>query len=187
MADAVALLAAGQSRRFGGDKLVADFRGGMLGLHAGDTLGQIAFAHRWVIVAGFDHACIPGWAAAGFDPILNPDAAQGMGTSVALAGRLAHEAGADRLLIALADMPLVPQSHFTALLGRAPDAQALVASSDGTAPMPPAVFGNAHFERLMQASGDSGARVLLVAADLVIAPQATLFDIDDESALRRLG
>lgn len=186
---AVALLAAGQSRRFGGDKLAAGFRGKMLGLHAAEALAQLAFAHRWVIVSDAEHPCVPGWVAAGFVPVLNVDAAQGMGTSVALAGRLAREAEVDQLLIALADMPLVTQAHFAALLTRAsPGGEgALVASTDGAAAMPPAVFGSTHFDRLVLASGDKGARALLGAAELVAAPQGTLVDVDDEAALRALG
>ncbi|WP_234030325.1 nucleotidyltransferase family protein [Erythrobacter mangrovi] len=186
---AVALLAAGQSRRFGGDKLAAGFRGKMLGLHAADALAQLAFAHRWVSVSDPEHPCVPGWVEAGFNPVPNPDAAQGMGTSVALAGRLAKEAKIDQLLIALADMPLVPHAHFVALLAKAriQGEAALVASTDGTAAMPPAVFGSAHFDRLVLASGDKGARALLGAAELVAAPQGTLADVDDEATLRALG
>lgn len=186
MCDAVALLAAGQSRRFGGDKLAASFRGAMLGHHAAQRLARLAFVRRWVIVGSLAHPCIPGWQAAGFEPVANIDAAAGMGTSVALAGRLAQAAGVDRLVIALADMPLVPEAHFAALLSSAGGAQTLIASTDGATPMPPAVFGSTHFGRLMQASGDFGARALLESAELVAAPQGTLVDVDDEATLRAL-
>jgi molybdenum cofactor cytidylyltransferase len=186
LSSAVALLAAGQSRRFGGDKLAADLRGKRLGLYAGDALAKLDFAHRWVIVAHLDHPCVRGWQTAGFAPVVNPAAAQGMGTSVALAGRLAQDAGVDHLLIALADMPLVPVAHFAALLDRGHGSDTIFASTEGAAAMPPALFGSAHFAALAQASGYTGARALLAMADRVTAPQGSLVDVDDEATLRAL-
>lgn len=185
MARAVALLAAGRSRRFGADKLAALLRGKMLGLHVADTLAQIPLDHRWVIVADLAHPCVSGWQAAGFDAVHNSYAAMGMGTSVALAAGLAAEAGIDQLLIALADMPLVPAGHFAALLeqGCLKGRGAMIASSDGRTPMPPALFGSAHFARLALSQGDSGARRVLADATLIAAPAGCLIDIDDAATL----
>lgn len=182
---AVAVLAAGQSRRFGeADKLVAPFRGTMLGLHACRTLSLLPFARRWAIASDTRHSCAKGWREAGFTVALNPDADTGMGSSVALAARLAQEAGVTALLIALADMPLVPAAHFAALLECAgPDT--LTASHNGASPTPPAIFGSHHFGQLMQASGDTGARLLLAGAETLSCDPAWLLDIDDPSALAR--
>lgn len=183
MTSAVALLAAGHSRRFGGDKLVAPLWGKMVGLHASDTLAQIPFDCRWVVVADLAHPCVAGWRAAGFEPVVNTCAVEGMGSSVALAGSLAATAGVERLIIALADMPLVPASHFAALLRHGQGPEALVASSDGQAPMPPALFGRRHFARLTQALGDSGARAMIADAQLVAVSADWLVDIDDPTTL----
>ncbi len=184
---AVAVLAAGQSRRFGpADKLAAEFRGVMLGLHVCRTLAPLPFAHRWVIACSESHPCGQGWHAAGFAIAVNPAAASGMGSSVALAAGLARQAGASALLIALADMPLVPAMFFADLLEQAtPDV--LVAAHNGSAPTPPALFGRNHFARLMQASGDRGARKLLAAAKVIPCDPLLLADIDDPSALARLA
>lgn len=182
---AVAVLAAGQSRRFGkADKLAAPFRGAMLGLHACRTLSPLPFACRWVIAADLDHSCADGWAEAGFAAVPNPDAASGMGTSVALAARLAIEAGATALLIALADMPLVPAVQFADLLERAaPDV--LAASHNGVVPTPPAIFGSAHFDVLSLARGDLGARKLLRRAETLACDPGLLVDIDDPESFAR--
>lgn len=181
----MAVLAAGGSRRFGkADKLVAEFRGAMLGLHACRTLGPLPFAHRWVFASDAAHPCVGEWQEAGFAVVPNPDAKSGMGSSVALAARLAQEVGVTALLIALADMPLVPAAHFAGLLGQAlPDA--LVASHNGVSPTPPAIFGSDHFGQLMLASGDTGARRLLAGAATLPCDPAWLVDIDDPSALAR--
>lgn len=182
---AVAVLAAGQSRRFGdADKLAAGFRGAMLGLHACRTLSLLPLAQRWVIASDTCHPCAKGWREAGFTVAPNPDAETGMGSSVALAAKLARESGVTALLIALADMPLVPASHFGDLMDHA-DTDALVASHNGTSPTPPALFGSTHFARLMEAIGDTGARGLLAGAETLPCDPAWLIDIDDPAALAR--
>lgn len=184
---AVAVLAAGQSRRFGKiDKLAAEFRGGMLGLHVCRTLAPLPFAQRYVVASSESHPCARGWLAAGFAIAVNPDAASGMGNSVALAARLSQEAGASALLIALADMPLVPAALFAELLAQTAPA-ALVAAHNGAVPMPPVLFGSDRFAQLMQLSGDRGAHKLLAAAKAVPCDPALLVDIDDQVTLARLA
>ncbi len=184
----VAVLAAGQSRRFGpADKLAADFRGRRLGEHACHALAGLDLAHRWVIATRADHPCVPGWQADGFTLAVNAAAASGMGTSVALAARLALEAKAGGLLIALADMPLVPSDHFRALVARAAALghAAIVASTAAGVRSPPAAFGRDHLAALTEMAGDHGARALLQSAQLVDCPPEALIDIDDEQALNR--
>lgn len=198
MADAarltVAVLAAGQSRRFGTtDKLCAPFQGKPLGLHVCDMLARARFAlrpqHRLVVASDETHPCARGWKDAGFSVVRNPNADEGMGTSVATAARIARRAGSDMLLIALADMPLVPVSHYAALVSRA-DASfkdQILASFDGHARMPPAVFGRGQFDILAQLSADTGARAMLANSETVDCPPEWLADIDTPEALAVLG
>lgn len=186
---AVAVLAAGQSRRFGAaDKLAAQFGAGLLGERAVRTLGGLAFADRWVIAASADHPCAPAWSAAGFVVVVNDQAEAGMGTSLALAARLAIEAKAAALLVALADMPLVPADHFAALLARAValGPEAMVTSEAAGVRSPPAVFGRNHLAELAKAGGDQGARHLLVQAEPLTCPPDWLADVDDPAALARV-
>ncbi len=185
---AVAVLAAGQSRRFGpGDKLAAGFGGGLLGEQACHALAGLDLSHRWVIAAQGGHPCSASWQADGFTIALNPGARSGMGSSVALAAHLALEAGAKGLLIALADMPLVPADHFRALVDRATaiGPGSVVASEAGGVRLPPAVFGCDHFAALSALRGDQGARALLDQAETVACAPQLLIDVDDEQALRQ--
>ena len=184
---AVAVLAAGQSRRFGeADKLAAPFRGKPMGLHVCDKFGILPVAARWMVAAETNHPCADGWRAAGFDILLNPQAESGMGSSVALAARNAQAAGMTALIIALADMPLVPESHFANLMDRA-GRFSIRASHNGETATPPALFGSEHFRWLAEAKGDAGARKLLHRADFIDCPAQLLVDIDDPETLARLG
>lgn len=175
----VALLAAGSSKRFGkADKLAARFRGRMVAQYAALAIPVERFEKAWVISAAPDHPCEPTWRDCGFSLLLNHDAAQGMGTSVALAARAAMEASLDGLLIALGDMPLVPRSHFEAMIKGCIGPDCLVVSALCEVRMPPAIFGSAHFARLSEATGDKGARALLGQGEIVDCPAAWLKDID---------
>ena len=186
----MAVLAAGSSQRFGeADKLAAHFRGKLLGEHVclSAPIDRIADGCAFVITSQFDHPCAPAWRAAGFDIAINTRAAQGMGTSVAEAARLALRAECDALLIALADTPLVPREHFEALIDACPEADDLVCSFDGGVRLPPAIFGKNRIEALTSLSGDTGARALLKEARTITCPPDWLVDIDTPEALVRLS
>ncbi|MEE4153819.1 MAG: NTP transferase domain-containing protein [Erythrobacter sp.] len=184
-----AILAAGASLRFGeADKLAIDYRGSRLGEHAAKGLAGAGLMPRWAIVAVPDHPCAAGWRAHGFVVEVNPLAAQGMGTSVALAARLARAAGCEGLIIALADMPEVPPEHFLALAARvaARGPDAIITSALEGARLPPAAFGQAHFPMLEALGGDCGARALLRDGEVLDCPPEWLADVDSPGDLARL-
>ena len=175
----VALLAAGASRRFGDeDKLASDFRGMPLAEHAANALPVAAFECAWVVVSQPGHPCQEAWAEQGLHPLVNLRASQGMGTSVALAAKAAIEASLDALLIALADMPLVPTEHFSALIAACKRAEDIAVSAQDDIRMPPAMFGSAHFAEVAKASGDRGARDLIQRGLVVDCPPEWLKDVD---------
>ncbi len=179
----VALLAAGSSQRFGdADKLAQLFRGMRLGEHAAAAIPVARFELAWAITQSDKLE----WRTDGFKLVLNPHAYQGMGTSVALAAQLAIEAGLDALLIALADMPLVPRAHFEALVNAATSPQDIAVSSNG-ARTPPAIFGRDHFQELAALNGDKGARDILTQGRIIACPPEWLIDIDTPQALRKYG
>ncbi|MEM6493473.1 MAG: nucleotidyltransferase family protein [Pseudomonadota bacterium] len=186
---AVAVLAAGASRRFGeADKLTALFRGKPLGEHVCAEIPREHFEKRWIITAASGHLCEPAWLQMGFEVEVNPRAQEGMGTSVALAARLALRAGCSGLLIVLADTPLIPGSHYAALAARLVELgkAGMTVSYAGEARTPPAAFGAAHLNRLAQLTGDKGARAILSEGEIVPCPPEWLRDIDTPEELSRL-
>ena len=181
---AIAVLAAGSSRRFGArDKLAQPFRGALLGEHVVRAAPREAFSNAWVITSQPQHRCEPAWREAGFDMAINPEASRGMSTSVALAGQRAQQAGCDAVLIALADMPLVPACHFENLLAQFGKGVPIAVSCAGAARLPPAIFGAPFFDALQQSQGDQGARGLISQGEIVPCPADWLIDIDTPDAL----
>mgnify|MGYP000135558774 CR=1 FL=1 len=184
----VALLAAGSSRRFGeADKLAVEFDGLLLGQHAAFAFPLEHVRCAWAIVPAFGHPCEPGWRTMGFDPVVNKVAQEGMGTSVALAARLAQRERLDALTVMLADMPLVPASHYEALIAAVTAPDDIATSARHEVRMPPAVFGCAHFGTLAQLSGDKGARDVLAQGRVIECPDECLIDIDTPEALANHG
>ena len=175
----VVLLAAGQGKRFGGDKLTAGFRGRPLWEWAAETAETIPFSERVLVIAP-DSPIIgrPGWTL-----IENPVAPEGMGTSIA-AGMCALT-DCDRAIVMAADMPLVTRDHLGRLL--AAHGVTFTRYPDGTAGCP-AIFPRSVFPRLQSLDGDRGARSLHLAHTELIEPACgrELADVDTARDLDRL-
>lgn len=178
---ALILLAAGRGSRFGGGKLGALLAGKPLARHAADRLAALPFTRMIAVCSGMTPD-LPGFDRIALDPADAP-----LSRSIAMGVEaLGDETG---VMIALADMPLVPAAHFTALLA-AFDGDT-VASRVGTVSMVPAVFGARHFAALQMLQGDKGAGALLRDAPTVELEAALALDVDTasdlEQARRALG
>jgi molybdenum cofactor cytidylyltransferase len=189
------VLGAGAGARFGGAKLLAPWRAGVL-LDAALACAFAAPVRGVTLAVGADDERVAA-AAKVFAArrgeldrltiISTPDWALGMSASLkrAIAG-LAPDV--DAALVFLADMPLIPSSVPTAL------AQALTGDVVAAAPVfdgklgHPALIRASLFPEIAGLEGDRGARRLLEALGprlaRVIAPDAgVLFDIDTQGAL----
>jgi len=156
------LLAAGRSQRFGAaDKLTQDYLGQPLAFHVVTALASVPFLDRVVVKSGTEL----DFASRGYRVIHNDQPEIGMSNSVKLG---------------------VACAHVLLLLDAADGTDAVVASSDGTKPCPPAVFGADRFAALLALDGDKGARALIAGGKHVIAPAAELLDIDRPEDLERL-
>lgn len=113
---------------------------------------------------------------AGCDVIFAPDAARGMGASLAAGIEADHEA--ESWIVALADMPCIAIPTIEAV-ARALDAGApLVAPFHGGQRGHPVGFGYPHRQALSALDGDAGARA-------IFSTQAvTRIDVDDPGVLR---
>jgi molybdenum cofactor cytidylyltransferase len=179
------LLAAGRSERFGdADKLQEMFLGKPLAFHVVTALEDVPFKARFVVCSN----TALDFASRGYTVLHNDDPGDGLSGSVKLGIAAAMQLGCEGAVIALADMPRVTATHiyrlFEAVDGKGVDA--VVASSNGVQPSPPALFGAAQFEALLALEGDEGGRAMVRAGRHVIAPEAELLDIDRPEDLERL-
>lgn len=177
------LLAAGRSLRFGDDdKLAMDFLGQPLAMHIVRALADIPFLGRVAITSGTKL----DFAGQGYREIANPAPEHGLSGSVRLGVVAAQAAGAAALIIALADMPRITSTQIYRLLDAAKGEDAVIASSDGERPRPPALFGQRRFAELVQAQGDEGGRAMIRAGVHIVTSPTELIDIDTPDDLARL-
>jgi molybdenum cofactor cytidylyltransferase len=179
---ALVLLAAGHSRRFSGDKLIEPFLDKPLAFHVVTALEAIPFLIRIAVVS--DTAL--DFSQRGYHVIRNADPSLGQARSLCHGVAAAQEAGAEAVLVALADMPRVTAGHVYRLFDAFDGPGAIVASSDGVQPMPPALFGKGRFPDLLRLDGDHGGRELIKGGHHVVAGPGELVDIDTREDLREL-
>ncbi|MBW8295302.1 nucleotidyltransferase family protein [Sphingopyxis sp.] len=181
---AVLLLAAGQSGRFGSDKLLAPLGGAPVALHAARRLAELGTG--WKIAVCREASPLNrDLGALGFDIVVNPEPSRGLSSSLALGIERADTVGARAVLVALGDMPFVSPAHFAALVAAFdPVTAPIVASDRAGVAMPPALFDKTVFADLRKGEGDEGARALIRRAALVAADPNELADIDRPDDIR---
>ena len=150
------ILAAGEGRRFGGPKQLAELNGRPLLAHVIEmaapydplvVLGAYADEIRHTLDVG-DHIVIEDWAD---------------GQSASLRAGVAAIGPTDRLLVLLGDMPFVTRDACEAVLAVGRCARA---AYDGV-PGHPVVLDRAALERVPELRGDRGARDLLAGCATV--------------------
>ena len=173
---AVLVLGAGAGSRYtDGDKLNAMLGGKPVAHHILQVLDGFSWGKRIVTcrsLAPWTNA----YTDAGFTLALTEDVEAGMLGS--LHRGLAEIQAQSRVLICLADMPLVPRSHIEKLLREAEMSHApVIASSSGIYRGPPALCSAQHL-RVLPVAGEGGARSLLTQADFVPIDAPAFADID---------
>ena len=183
------ILAAGESRRFGSTKQLAEYEGGPL-VERAVRLAEAICGEQSVLVAGNDWqkvlaACEP---QRGF-LVCNEAYASGIAASIACGVRsIAHVA--DAVLILMADQPLVTAAHLDGMVGQWRNApNDIVVSEYSGVQGPPAIFPAQRFDSLMKLEGDQGARALLKDSGYSVSSipfEPGAVDIDTPEDLHRV-
>lgn len=182
------LLAAGEGRRFGGDKLLAiSHRGEPLAVASLRVL-KAAGLEVTAVVRGGDSRLARLLEREGAGLLFSPEASRGMGHS--LAQGVADSADAQGWIIALADMPYIRPSSVIALCEALHRGRPLVAPAYRGRRGHPVGFARRYRHELLRLCGDLGARPILQrhAQDLHLIPvddPGVLRDIDRREDLRR--
>ena len=172
------LLAAGSSRRFGGDKLLHRLPDGRpLAVAAADRLRPACDRLVAVLRPGADHlAALLG--AAGCETLFCLDAERGMGNSLACAIRATPNAAG--WVVALADMPNIATASHRQVVAALRRGASIAATEFGRRRGHPVGFASRWFAALSALTGDQGARSVVQANEALVTRCA----VDDEGVLR---
>jgi molybdenum cofactor cytidylyltransferase len=187
-----AILAAGLSRRLGRPKQLLDWHGVPLVRHSTQTMIEAGVARVGVIIG--HQAAHVRLALAGLpvDLTMNPEYADGQGSSVACAARWALEHDADGLVIGLCDQPFLHPTHVQQIISEWHKKKpAVMVPRVNQQPTNPVVWSRALLAELSKLTGEQGGRLLFqrgVATPSWYDMQASelLEDIDSEEDYQRL-
>lgn len=183
------ILAAGQARRMGSNKLVAELAGKPLLRHAAEA-ALASQAEPVLLVTGHERdraeAAVSGL---GLRAVHNPDYAAGLSTSLHR-GLAALPADADGALVLLGDMPRVTPAALNRLIAafNPVEGRALVVPTFKGKRGNPLLFARRFFAEVQAILGDQGARQLLgeypeLVAEVAMDDDAVLTDVDTPEAL----
>ncbi len=186
------ILAAGKASRMGSNKLVEDYQGKALVRHVAEAALEAGLSPLIVVTGHYPDPVQAALSGMDVDFIHNPDYSDGLTTSLQ-EGISAVPAECSGALILLGDMPLVSSRAIRQIM------DAFANESDKSAAVPviagqrgnPVLLDRRIFTRVMQLSGDTGARALLAKADLDVLEVSVedagiLLDVDTPEALAAL-
>ncbi|BCU68185.1 4-diphosphocytidyl-2C-methyl-D-erythritol kinase [Sulfolobales archaeon HS-7] len=164
----VVVLAAGQSKRFGSNKMLAEIRGVPI--------------IKWTlsIYQGFERVIIVGKDAGKMLELLknevviyNPTYEKGMSTSLKLGIKFFHDKHG--ILVALGDMPFIKRETVSKILGSFSLECSAVVPVYSNIPGNPVLLGKRIFQSVLTLEGDRGAKKLLEERKDVC-----FIDVDDD-------
>jgi molybdenum cofactor cytidylyltransferase len=172
------VLAAGEGRRFGGPKQLAQLDGRPILAHVLEAMKAVPALQPLVVVLGARAPEVrAGMDFGAFRVVVAEDWAEGQAASLRAGVEALGEA--DEVLVCLGDQPRITSEVIEGTLRRGdPDADAVRAAYDGV-PGHPVLLRRPVLERVRELRGDAGARALLAEMRVSTWEAAHLCDPTD--------
>lgn len=187
---AIAILAAGASRRMGRPKQLLSYNGTSLVQHAIDIAKETRQTPVLLVVGANEKEVLAQIQAEGVTIVRNEEWEEGMASSIR-AAVLEVKDRARAIMFLNCDQPLLTSASLNALIDRfRPPEYSLVAAEYGGVAGSPAIFDAGFFNELLELKGDVGAKSIIKMHEGQVAkvetPNADI-DVDTESDWRTIN
>ena len=179
----IVILAAGQSKRFNGNKLIAEYKGKMLFEHTLDTVASVGGCPVYVVTA--QDVIREAAERLGFSVVRNdkPEFGISLSLRLGLGACLEDHPGVDGILFCVCDQPGLKADTIKKILREAAEYPGSIIRlrADRTYGNP-CLWDRIYFDELMSLEGDSGGRQIMGrhedAIRYIDVPAEELSDID---------
>jgi Uncharacterized MobA-related protein len=177
------LLVAGESKRFGGVKALAEWQGETFLSKALKTAAEFSGCRRTMVVTG-GHAPLLQTYLGAVSSVHNDSWMNGMGTSISCGLRaiMMKDPKVENVLILPVDQPLIENSHLQKLLKASACSDRCAMTSHADIAGPPAIIPKKYFPLALTLEGDSGLKSILKNSDMIsVEGPSALLDVDHHS------
>ena len=187
---AIIMLASGLSKRFGHEnKLLSAFRGKPVCSHSATLGNTMPKDKRIAIVPSSSPALFDLYQSQDWTVIQNAEPHRGQSHSLILGIQAAQKLNVGAVIICLADMPLIDETHLDLLRKASFQSDAVMSQSEGVL-LPPAAFASSKFEELLELKGDAGAKKVFLnsrSKAVIDLPIDKAMDVDTSADLMALN
>jgi len=177
---AIVILAAGESRRFGGIKQLADLEGKPLLQKVIDQCSQVTGCDLFLVLGANSDIIQARLSLESVDVIINPNWQEGISSSIDSAvKRLQNEYSA--ILLIAGDQPRITAAELVSLIETWRSNPELICAARYSDTLGiPTIFPRRYYPDLLELQGDRGAKSLLIhQSNLLSHPlESAKFDID---------
>lgn len=188
---AILILAAGESKRMGEPKQLLPYNNSTLLLHTIEQANSIKYADVFIVIGAHFSDVFKSIRGQKATILKNNNWEDGMGSSISKGvGLIKKKNNYDRVLVTLADTPLITQEHYEGLISLSDETgKRIILTNYEEVSGVPAIFDKSLFNELSILSDNEGAKPVVIKYKkevLEMTSKIPFFDVDTKEAYQKL-
>jgi len=188
---AILILAAGESKRMGEPKQLLPYNNSTLLLHTIEQANSIKYADVFIVIGAHFSDVFKSIRGQKATILKNNNWEDGMGSSISKGVELIKKKNNyDRVLVTLADTPLITQEHYEGLISLSDETgKRIILTNYEEVSGVPAIFDKSLFNELSILSNNEGAKPVVIKYKkevLEMTSKIPFFDVDTKEAYQKL-